>query len=63
MGAPKGLAPSNSGVARVHCALEQETFLRPLSTKPTEFEVKNTVGTKVRKKQKQNAFCSYFVLF
>jgi len=30
-----------SGVARVPCALGQEIFLRPLSTKTTEFEVKN----------------------
>jgi len=29
-----------SGVARVLCALEQEIFLHPLSTKATEFEVK-----------------------
>jgi len=32
----------NSGVARVHCALGQDILLRPLSTKSTEFEVKNT---------------------
>jgi len=30
-----------SGVARVTCALGQEIFLRPPSTKLTEFEVKN----------------------
>jgi len=30
-----------SGVARVLCALGQEIFLRPLSTKSTEFKVKN----------------------
>jgi len=30
-----------SGVARVPCALGQEIFLHPLSTKTTEFEVKN----------------------
>jgi len=30
-----------SGVARVPCALGQEIFLRPLSAKTTEFEVKN----------------------
>jgi len=29
-----------SDVARVPCALGQEIFLRPLSTKTTEFEVK-----------------------
>jgi len=29
-----------SGVARVHCALRQEIFLRPSSTKLTEFELK-----------------------
>jgi len=31
----------NSGVARVPSALGQEIFLRPLSTKTTEVEVKN----------------------
>jgi len=31
-----------SGVARVSCALGQEIFLRPLSTKTTEFEVKDS---------------------
>jgi len=31
----------SSGVARVPCALGQKTFLRLLSTKPTEFEAKN----------------------
>jgi len=30
-----------SGVARVPCALGQEIFLRPLSKRTTEFEVKN----------------------
>jgi len=30
-----------SGIARVLCALGQEIFLRPLSTKTTEFEMKN----------------------
>jgi len=30
----------SSGVARTPCALGQEMFLRPLSTKTTEFEVK-----------------------
>jgi len=30
-----------SGVARVPCALGQEIFLRPPSTKVTEFELKN----------------------
>jgi len=29
-----------SGVARVPCALGQETFLRPPSTQTTEFKVK-----------------------
>jgi len=32
---------NTSGVARVICALEYEIFLRPQSTKTTEFEVKN----------------------
>jgi len=32
----------SSGVARVPCALGQEIFLQPLSTKTTEFEVKNS---------------------
>jgi len=32
---------SGSGVARVPCALGQEIFLRPPSTKLTEFELKN----------------------
>jgi len=31
-------SPECSGVARVSCALGQEIFLRPLSTKTTEFE-------------------------
>jgi len=31
-----------SGVARVPCTLGQEIFLRPLSTKTTEFEMKNS---------------------
>jgi len=31
-----------SGVARVLCALGQEIVLRPLSSKTTEFEVKNS---------------------
>jgi len=34
-------ARTDSGVARLLCALAQEIFLRPLSTKITEFEVKN----------------------
>jgi len=44
-----------SGVARVPCALGQEIFFRPPSTKTTEFEV--IIGAKVRKKQKQNIYC------
>jgi len=32
---------STSGVARVPCALGQEIFLRPPSTKIIEFELKN----------------------
>jgi len=32
---------ANSAVARVSCALGQEIFLHPSSTKTTEFEVKN----------------------
>jgi len=35
------MSSADSGVARVPCALEQEMFLRPLSTKTTEFEMKN----------------------
>jgi len=31
----------DSGIARVPCALGQEIFLRPLSTKLTEFELKH----------------------
>jgi len=31
-----------SGIAKVSCALGQGIFLRPLSTKTTEFEVKNS---------------------
>jgi len=31
-----------SGLARVPCALGQEIFLRPPSTKTTKFEVKNS---------------------
>jgi len=34
-------AAERSGVARVRCALGQEILLRHLSTKTTEFEVKN----------------------
>jgi len=33
--------PSVSGVARVLCALGQEIFLHPISTKLTEFELKD----------------------
>jgi len=43
-------AKVGSSIARVSCVLEQEIFLRPLSTKTTEFEVK--VGAKIWKKQK-----------
>jgi len=53
---------ASSGVARVPCALAQEIFLRPPSTKAIEFELKN-IGAKVQKKQKQNIFYSYFALF
>jgi len=53
----------DDGVARVPCALGQEIFLRPPSTKLTEFELKNTVGTKVQKKQRQNICWGYLVLF
>jgi len=35
------LVQQDSGVARVPCALGQEIFLRPQSTKTTEFEVKH----------------------
>jgi len=38
----KILSDVASGVARVPCALGQEIFLRPLPTKITEFEVKNS---------------------
>jgi len=47
------------GVARVSCALGQEIFLHPPSTKTTEFEVKNRC--KKAEKQKQNIYSSYFV--
>jgi len=33
-----------------------------VSTKTAQFEVKK-MGTKVRKKRKQNIFCSYFFFF
>jgi len=46
---------------RVTCALRQEIFFRLLSTKTTEFEVKNSC--KSADKVKQNIYCSYFVLF
>jgi len=36
------LSPKSSGVASVPYALGQEIFLCPLSTKFTEFEVKNS---------------------
>jgi len=36
----KKMSNTTSGVARISCALGQEIFLRPLSTKATEFEVK-----------------------
>jgi len=39
--APDIIVTAGSGVARVPCALGQEMFLRPLSTKTIEFEVKN----------------------
>jgi len=48
---------ANSGVTRVSCALGQEIFLRPLSTKSTEFEEK--IGEKVFKKQR-GKFFSFF---
>jgi len=41
--------------------LGQEIFLRLLLTKTTEIEEK--MGAKVRKEQKQNIYCSYFVPF
>jgi len=43
------LVRRSSGVVRVPCALEQKIFLRPPSTKLTEFEFKK-IGAKVRKK-------------
>jgi len=49
------------GVARVPCALGQEIFLRLLSTKITEFEVKNRC--KSVKEAKTEHYCSYFVFF
>jgi len=57
-----GLPPPFCGIARVPLALGQETFLRPPTTnKATEYEVK--IGSKVRKKQKQNVYPSYYTLF
>jgi len=54
--------PICSGVARVPCTLGQEIFLRPLLTKPTEFEVKNRC--KIAEEAKTEMYCgSYFVLF
>jgi len=37
----EAVVPPSSGIARVPCALEQEIFLRPSSTKLTEFELKD----------------------
>jgi len=45
---------SHSGVARAPCALGKEIFLRPLSTKTTEFEVKN---------RRKSAEAAKFVIF
>jgi len=36
-----GASRKYSGVARVHCALGQETIFHPLQQKTTEFDVKN----------------------
>jgi len=52
---------SRSGEARVPCARGQETFLRPRQQKLQI--LKQKIGTKMRKKQKQNLFCSYLFLF
>jgi len=45
---------TNSGVARVPCALEQEIFLRPPKQKLRS--LKRKIVQKVRKKQKQNIY-------
>jgi len=50
-----------SGVARVPCALGQEIFLRLRQQKPRSLKWK--ICAKVRKKQKQNIYCSYCLLF
>jgi len=50
-----------SGVARVSCALEQEIFLRPTSTKLTEFELKN--WCKSPEEAKAELCCCYLFLF
>jgi len=44
-----------SGVARVHWALGQETFLHPFNKKLQSLKWK--IGAKVRKKYKKNIFC------
>jgi len=53
--------PWPSGVARVPCALGQETFLRPPSTKTAEFEVKNRYkSTEVAKAEHLLEFSALF---
>jgi len=48
-----------SGVARVPCALGQEIFLRPPSTKPAEFEVKNRYKCMEKAKHRLALLCSF----
>jgi len=48
------------GVVRVPCALGQEIFLRPLSTKTTEFEVKNRCKLEKKAEHLLELFSSFF---
>jgi len=51
---------TGSGVARVPCALGQEIFLRFLSTKTTEFEVKNKCKSAEEAKTEHSAVILFF---
>jgi len=55
----------SSDVARLFCVLGQKIFLRSLPPVNKNYGVylKWKIGAKVRKKQTQNIYCSYFVLF
>jgi len=52
----------SSGVARVPCALGQETFFRPPLTKTTEFEVKNRCKS-AKEAKAEHLLLSFFFFF